>query len=140
MKKYFAPAYHLCKKILYTTKLSHSTLLHSHMLHMSWFFLIRKNLRTKIIRFKNRFHRVRSFYSWSNHKQVDSNTNSSRIISLLVELETSRYKHKFESDNFNFLLCSHTQPLVALVIYNFKELHELLIIYVYLLCRYYHTN
>ena len=92
MKMIFGPACHLRQKISYKTNLSHSTLLH---------------FRRRLIRFKHRFHRVGSFSSWLNQKQVKSNINLSQIIFLLVESKTSRFKHKFESDHVPFLIHSH---------------------------------
>ena len=82
-----------------------------------------------------------SFSSWSNQKLFDSTTNPSHIISLLVESETSRFKQKYESENFTFPFYPHTfihSPEV--VIYNFKQICKLLITYLYVIYKYYHTN
>ena len=53
---------------IYTTTPTHTS-------HVIIHFYIWKHLRTSFIWFGNRFHQVGSFTPWSNHKQVDSNTN-----------------------------------------------------------------
>ena len=99
MKTLFKPACHMHKKISSDAKPSHSLLLHPGTLRMSSYtsridsiemdnlplsWTINKSIQPQLW--------VGSFSSWSNHKQVDSNTITSQIV-------------------FIFLIFSHIQPL-----------------------------
>ena len=122
---------HLRKKISSNTKLSHYPLLHPRMIHTSSYtskhnskiysmesdnFILVK-IRNKSIKKI----RVRSFHSWSNRKQFDSNKKPSRISFLLVKLETSQSK-KCESDHFTFTFYTHTfRHLTTLVEHHFMS-------------------